>query len=161
MSPPVVLERLQRDILYDAVQLDLSGIAEIAMVLRASRSREAQELHAQYVDNSRLLGDLGWDRLDPRETYPLTVPAEALERTIRRLHRLAADSLEGQADVLRSSRDPEITAEEWADFRDRAKRCADEDLDLLAVCEEVLEAMGADPPRRRATRAARRGCLAA
>ena len=33
MSPPVVLERLQRATLYDAAHVDLSGMGRIAMLL--------------------------------------------------------------------------------------------------------------------------------
>ena len=61
----------------------------------------------------------------------------------------AAGSLEDQSRFLQERRGPETTEEEWADFRAEAKRCADDDLDLMAVWEAVLSAMGAKPPRRR------------
>ena len=77
------------------------------------------------------------------------MPKGQLVRTLRRHHGYAAGSLEDQSRFLREGRDPETTAEEWADFRDQAKRCADDDLDLMAVCEAVLAAMGAKPPKRR------------
>ena len=112
-----------------------------------------RKLWIEYADYVRLLDDLGWDRLDPRESYPLTMPAARLARTIRRLHGSAARSLKDQSRFLREGRDPETTAEEWADFRAQGKRCADDDLDLMAVCEAVLTAMGAKPPRRRRSKA--------
>ena len=145
----VVLDRRERDVLYRAVKLDLSGIGDISLMLSVWRGEAARELRDQYVADMRLLDDLSWDRLDPRKSYELTMPRDQLERTIRRHHELAVGSLEGQADFLRESRDPETTEEEWADFRAQAKRCADDDLDLMAVCEAVLSAMGAKPPRRR------------
>ena len=59
------------------------------LLRRAGVGRDAP-YDEQDVDNSRLLDDLGSDRLDPRETYLLTVPAEVLEPSVRRLHGLAA-----------------------------------------------------------------------
>ena len=152
---PVTLTRHQRDVLYRAVKLDLSGIGDISLMLSVWRGEAARELRDRYVDDMRLLDDLGWDRLDRRESYELTMPRDQLERTIRRHHELAVGSLEDQANFLRERRDPEETAEEWADIRAQAKLCADDDLDLMAVCEAVLAAMGAKPPgRRRAVHAA-------
>ena len=77
------------------------------------------------------------------------MPKGQLVRTLRRHHGYAAGSLEDHADFLRERRRPETTEEERADFRAQAKRCADDDLDLMAVCEAVLSAMGARPPQRR------------
>ena len=43
--------------------------------------------------------------------------------------------------------------EEWADFRAEARRLADDDLDVMAVCAAVLSAMGAKPPAARRSKA--------
>ena len=69
------------------------------------------------------------------------MPKGQLVRTLRRHHGYAAGSLEDQSRFLREGRDPEMTAEEWAGVPSRAGRIADEDLDVMAVCEAVLEAM--------------------
>ena len=42
-----------------------------------------------------------------------------------------------------------MTGEEWAAYRVQARRIVDDDLDVMAVCEAVLSAVGAKPPRRR------------
>ena len=145
----LVLTRDQRAVLYDSVKLNLSGIGDISMLPAGGRDQEAVELRWQYVlDDMRLLDDLGWDYIDPRESYPLTMPKTQLVRIMRRHQDLAAGSLEDQADFLRKSRDRQTAAEEWSDFRDQARRCADEDLALLTVCAAVLWAMGEPPAAR-------------
>ena len=75
--------------------------------------------------------------------------AARLARTIRRLHGAAAGELRYQSRVLREGRDPKVTVEEWAFFRAQDARIADENLDVMGVCEAVLSAMGAKPPRWR------------
>ena len=74
----VVLDRRQRDVLYEQLELSFSwveditsplGGGDVAQTLAANR-----RLWIEYADYVRLLDDLGWDRLDPRETYPLTPP---------------------------------------------------------------------------------------
>ena len=145
----VVLTRHERDALYDSVALELTGIGDVLMMFETRRGTEARQLRDRCVDGMRLLDDLGWDHVDARDHFPLTMRRRQLVRTIRRHHDYAAGSLEDQAGFLRENRDPETAEEDWADFRAAAKRCADDDLDLLAVCEAVLSAMGAKPPRRR------------
>ena len=155
MSADRMLTRRQRDVLYDSAMLELSGLGDVLLMLRTRRGAEARKLRDQYVDAMRLLDDLGWDHVDSRDHYPLTMPKGQLVRTIRRHHGYAAGSLEDQSRFLQERRDPETTAEEWAEFRAEAKCLVDDDLDLMAVCEAVLSAMGAKPPRRlRAAQAA-------
>ena len=128
----VVLTRRERDVLYDSVMLEFTGIDDIPLMLKVRRGAEARELRDQYINAMRLLDDLGCEHVDARDHYPLTMPKGQLVRTIRRHHGYAAGSLKDQAGFLREGRDPETTVEEWADFRAEAGRIVDDDLALMA-----------------------------
>ena len=43
----VVLSRHERDVLYDSVMLELTGLGEVLLMLKARRGAEARELRDQ------------------------------------------------------------------------------------------------------------------
>ena len=131
------ISREQRDALYSELLLDLSGIDDIDMLLSTGRGKAAQEMAGGMREAMRLLDDLGWDRIDPRETYELTMPDDDLERLILRYReRLEAD-LAWRAQELRRGRpDAEQEAAEW---RDDVRCSIDEALDVRSACLAVLE----------------------
>ena len=134
--PPLVVTRQQRDVLFDAVKTNLTLIGDVSTLLEQDRGFEALEVRRQVEDDMRLLDDLGWGHLDPREAYALTMPADQLARTIRRFEALAAGSLEDFSEDM-----SELALSE--DDRDDLVAEVDSDLDLMSACRSVLNSIGA------------------
>ena len=131
------ISREQRDALYSELLLDLSGIDDIDMLLSTGRGKAAHEMAGGMREAMRLLDDLGWERIDPRETYELTMPDDDLERLMLRYReRLEAD-LAWRAQELRRGR-PDAE-QEAAECRDDMRRSIDEALDVRSACLAVLE----------------------
>jgi hypothetical protein len=121
--PNRTLTRHQRDTLYqEAVSAMDTGVIEL--LLRRDQGEGAREA----ADSARLwmqlLDDLGWERDDPRDRFPLTVPDDELLPVIRRV----VEQIDAElAAVARGDADGDL------------EPIVDEDLDLRLVCAGLLE----------------------
>lgn len=95
--------------------------------LARSEGVDLDELAEEFSEDLRLMMDLGWEIEDDRETVDLTLPAESLVKTIRRLRR---DARRAPSEPPREH-DPQGGGEgRWERFRVAVDVC-DEVLDLL------------------------------
>ncbi len=86
----MVVDRGQRDALYQFVVTDLVGVGDVALALEAGRVTEAQRLRVRFEEDLRLLDLLGWSTVEDRQRYELTRSDE----TVRVLERLRATATE-------------------------------------------------------------------
>jgi uncharacterized protein YbjQ (UPF0145 family) len=100
----MVLDRAQRDALYQFVLTDLVGVGDVALAIQAGRVIEAQRLRLCFEQDLRLLDLLGWQRVEDRDSYELTLSDEAAGALLRlraTARELIADSVvELAGDVL-------------------------------------------------------------
>jgi aminoglycoside phosphotransferase family enzyme len=89
----IVLNRKQRNAVYQDVLNRLSAIGDIYILIEQGEHAEARRLRAQFDEELRLLDDLGWAKDDPADSYPLTMPLAQLARVIRRLHERSSGAL--------------------------------------------------------------------
>jgi len=78
----IKIEAATRQVLYEAATTDLSGIGDLMIELDAGRVLEAQLLRQRFEDELRLLDDLGWETVDDRQEFGLTMPVEQLTRML-------------------------------------------------------------------------------
>jgi hypothetical protein len=88
----MVLNRLQRDALYQFVLADLVGIGDVAIVLQKGEVAEAQRLRGHGEEDFRLLDLLGWRAAEARDRYELARSGETL-RVFGRLHAAATGAI--------------------------------------------------------------------
>lgn len=117
----ITIDREQRSGLYEAICNHLSGLGDVWLALEVEEDAErARTICAEFVEDVRLLRDLGWGRdVDARE-FRLTMSPEALARVLARLRREAEEAL------TRSSEDLEAREREAATerrFRVAASTC--------------------------------------
>ena len=121
-----------RDVLYRAVVLDLSGLDDMHKALEQRQGAEALEYRQRFEHDWALLDAIGWDPDKPRLDLELD---EGAIRAARYLEREAAGCLADTSAALRRPRhpmDPE-------DANDHLHEWADENLDLRAVCRRILD----------------------
>lgn len=94
----MLLDRAQRDALYQFVLTDLAGAGDVALALRAGEMCEAQRLRARFEEDLRLLDLLGWGGEGP-ERCELPLSAEA-STALGRLRERARGLLEELAKQL-------------------------------------------------------------
>jgi hypothetical protein len=120
-----ILTREQRDALYKSWVMAMDA-GSIDMQFVHGGGRGARET----ADNARLwmrlLDDLGWERDDERDSFPITMPDEQLLPLIRR-------ELEEIDAELRQVAEGEVRSEE------DGRWIADQDLDARSACCVVLE----------------------
>ena len=90
---PVTISRAQRDAIYELVVTHLTGIGDVWMSVDRREFATAKRLGRAFLEDLRLLEDLGWADTIDRETVALTVPPDELTRTLAQLHKDAAGSL--------------------------------------------------------------------
>lgn len=135
---PVTLTRRERDVLYDYLANELYSYTDF----------EIQRLPAEDIermrDTLRVLDDLGWEPADARESFQVSAPPEAVERAMSSIRRFCDESLQDiRADLSRPrSHWQELSAEDYLQMRNGARRAADEDLEARHVSERVLESIG-------------------
>ncbi|ADB49132.1 hypothetical protein [Conexibacter woesei] len=83
MAP--VIGRDERDALYHAIRRDLRFLGYLAEALTDERPTVAAMLASRYRAELRLVDDLGWAPVDPREQFELTLPEPDLARAMLRL----------------------------------------------------------------------------
>jgi len=91
---PLTINREQRDAIYELVLNHLTGIGDVWIEVENRQFATAKRLGRDFAEDLRLLEDLGWAETIDRETVTLTVAPEELTRTLARLHKRAAGSLE-------------------------------------------------------------------
>jgi hypothetical protein len=93
----MVLDRAQRDALYQFVVTDLVGVGDVALTLRAGEVAEAQSLRMRFEEDFGLLDLLGWRAAEERDSWELTLSHESA-RALGRL-RTTATTLIAEAMV--------------------------------------------------------------
>lgn len=87
------LTREQRDQLWEQARYDFEPSTEFEL-----GREEILEAVQTIEDTIRLYDDLGWEEVDPRTSYTLTMPDEQLERIIGRLTHDACGVIHDQLD---------------------------------------------------------------
>jgi hypothetical protein len=133
------LNRDERDVLYRDADLALSALDDVHNQIRNFGGEGAQETADGCRPYMRLLDDIGWERVDSRETYRLTMPDDELEPFMRYLLERAEgafrDSVDGAFD---RSRWHPMSDEKWEEHCVDMRQQIDEDLDLRLACSAVL-----------------------
>jgi hypothetical protein len=89
----MLLNRGQRDALYQFVVTDLVGVGDVALLLQAGRVAQAQRLRVRFEEDSRLLDLLGWRATEDRCRYELARSEESV-RVLGRLRAAARELIE-------------------------------------------------------------------
>jgi hypothetical protein len=95
----MVLDRAQRNALYQFIVTDLVGVGDVALALQAGAVAEAQRLRVRFEEDLRLLDLLGWRAEEGRARYELIFSAEALW-VCERLRATATELIEESAGEL-------------------------------------------------------------
>lgn len=96
------LTRDERDALWGSCRLALRGLSDIPMLID-KRGEGAREIADRYWSYMRLLDDIGWGQLDPRDSYRLTMSDDELERLLRKELGHAEGCLRDNADAFERS----------------------------------------------------------
>ena len=75
----------ERNTVRDSIARKLARLDETHATLAACDELNAHRIIREHRDYLRLLDDLGWAVHDPRPGFPLTMPVEALGRTLAQL----------------------------------------------------------------------------
>lgn len=78
----VELTPYERALVRDAIALKLTRLDETHATLANTDELNAHRIIREHRDYLRLLDDLGWAAHDPRAAFPITMPADALGRTL-------------------------------------------------------------------------------
>lgn len=78
----MALTPYERIIVRDAIALKLAHLDETHETLANTDELNAHRIIREHRDYLRLLDDLGWAVHDPRPEFPITMPADALGRTL-------------------------------------------------------------------------------
>ncbi|MBN1608677.1 MAG: hypothetical protein JW940_18760 [Polyangiaceae bacterium] len=132
-----VLNRRERDLLHDEVMLDFTSLGDITVTIKNGNCAEAQGLRQRFEDDFRLLDDIGWNPLDGRDSYTLTMPPEQRERLFRRILDGVDGCLRDFSPELSPNVPPEAIEEEKR-IIEQHRRLVDRDLELWPICVAVL-----------------------
>lgn len=141
-DPQRELARDQRDVLWrDLVDFVLRcDFGDVVTTLEAGDGAQARELAANFRDGMRVLDDLGWDKLDPRDSYTLTTGDDQLRRLLEHCRQQARGYLQDEHSLDRDQfAHYEWDDDEWAQHCEESRRLIDHQLDLCRVCDYVLE----------------------
>jgi hypothetical protein len=89
---PVTISAEQRDAIYTQILDHLSGLGDLFLVVKSGDYRKAESLGQSFVDDLRLLDDLGWpDAWNQRAdgSVELTLDPDELGRVLGRLRQEA------------------------------------------------------------------------
>jgi hypothetical protein len=75
----------QRKAIYEPICLHLAGLGDLCLALDREDFITAERLGLEFGEDLRLMEDLGWVDEDGRQTVALTMPAEDLIETLKRL----------------------------------------------------------------------------
>jgi hypothetical protein len=122
----------ERDTLHWLMVRRLFILGQDPPALASSEGVGLDELAEEFGEDLRLMMDLGWEVDDDRKTVDLTVPAESLVKTIRRLRR----------DARRAPSEPPREHDPLGGDKGRWQRFRE----AVEVCDEVLVLL--DSPHR-------------
>lgn len=114
----MVLDRVQRNALYQFVVTDLVGVGDIALALQAGNVPQARRLRQRFEEDLLLLDLLGWRCDDGKDRYELDVSA-GMQVALVRLRTSAREMIDEAA----------------AEFR---RDTLDEALDVVEACSVLL-----------------------
>jgi hypothetical protein len=135
------LTKDERDALYRAVVLDLSGVGDMESLLEGDCGGEAREYRQRFQDDWALLDAIGWEADDEREHFEL-IPDQRVTRALRWLEGEATGSLQDNAEALREPYHPLYgTPEDFEAELQSRRGWADENLDLRSACRRALGAV--------------------
>jgi hypothetical protein len=135
------ISRAHRDPLREAVLVDLIDLDDVGTFIGRKRMTEARGYRDRFERDMRLLDDLGWEELDDRESFELTMPAVELESLVGYLREIAETQLHHWSEDLAAARDPEMTAAQLAELNTSVRAHVDLDLDTMAACAAVLSCL--------------------
>jgi hypothetical protein len=150
----LTITRWERDALHRACDLDLTAVGDVGQEWDQADFAGACELGQRFKGVFSLLDDLGWDPVDSRDRYELTTTGGLLGEWLSRQLSWAKDALMDRSAALSLTRDQweaQIPAKyrdgllDYDEERAEAHTEIDTDLDLIAVCESLLERMGQAP----------------
>jgi hypothetical protein len=102
----IIIERDQREGLYELVRNHLGSIEDFWIALERTRDfATAERLGLEFAEDFRLLQDIGWGEHDERESFELTVPPHDLMELLKRLHDEAAQVLIESSTEAQSARE--------------------------------------------------------
>ncbi len=149
MTGTLILSREQRDVLRMDLTFELDGVLNDLRGPAADGTNldELTDMRRRVDAGLWLLDDLGWELHGTRETYYLTVPEERLRSwlTGRRVQTRACleDTAIALADPWRTwGRVTETPSELSEEVRCAREEC-DRELDVLAVCDSLLDQLEA------------------
>jgi hypothetical protein len=129
MPATITMDADQRRGLYELIRNDLGGLDDVRVALdEKSDFATAERLGRQFLDDFRLLGDIGWHPGDERRAFEVTMPLSDLRRLLYRLREEAERLLQSSSE--RRSREEEEAVQRR--FRSGAN-----------ACEELLVALDA------------------
>ena len=143
----VTLSRDERDALRADVLFELTTVGDIAKAVRSGNAAEARRLRVCFEEGVRLLDDLGWEELEERESFTLTMPLERLEAMLRRFRDRAEEDLDSCRRELNVARHPWQKERDYEHALDSIRQEIDHNLDVRSACLTALEAVGAEEDR--------------
>lgn len=126
MNATVAIGAKERDTLHWLMVRRLFILGQDPPALASREGVSLDELATEFGEDLQLMADLGWEVEGDRRTVDLTMPAESLARTIRRLRR---DARCAPSEPPREH-EPQGDEDRWQRFREAVETC-DEVLDLL------------------------------
>lgn len=104
------INRDQRDGLYEVICNHLSLVQDFWVAMQRTKDgATAERLGLEFVEDFRLLQDIGWGETDERETFDLTMPAHDLMELLQRLQGEAVSVLVESGTEAQTSREDDET----------------------------------------------------
>lgn len=103
-SRTVTIGAEQRQALYEVIFDHMSGFDSVLFYTNRGLFDSARERAQDFVQDVRLLEDLGWIRDDHREAFELTMPVDELIAALERLHSDAGSGVQGSMEERRARR---------------------------------------------------------
>ena len=127
MSATVTIGSKERDTLHWLMIRRVFILGQDPPELARREGVSLDELAEEFGEDLQLMSDLGWEVEGDRTTVDLTMPAESLVKTIRRLRR---DARRAPSEAPREREPQDDNEGRWQRFREAVEVC-DEVLDLL------------------------------
>jgi hypothetical protein len=89
----VTITRAQRDALYEEMLTDLTAVGDIHLELDKGNGEDARQLWRRFEAELRLLDQLGWNPVEPREQFAIDLPPELLVRALGHLEERAEQTV--------------------------------------------------------------------
>lgn len=134
MTAALIVGRKDRDTLHWLMCRRLFVLGQDPPGLARKEGVGTDELAAEFGEDLRLMDDLGWEAERDVETVELTMPADSLGRTLKRLRR---DARRAPCEERHELEAKDSDSERWERFRQ-----------AVDVCEELLDLL--DSPHREA-----------